>query len=214
MRVLLTLLLVALGLSAVPAAGLARIPNTREGWVVGLAYGPAKAKIQTGASLGGDSLTTEWLEGPAQSVRLGRMLTPNLKIGYEHQAWLREQGFKSLKIHAGMQLEALGLTVYPWSPGSAWGGLFAIVGGGYAHCRLTFLEPLEPGESAIGNTYEPVLTVDENGWGAFGGLGYELQITRTFAASAMLTYNAVDIGGSVYDTAQFVPLTASLNWSF
>ena len=208
MRVLLTVLLVAIGLSAVPGASLAREAHWREGGVVGLAYGPAKAKIQS------DSLGTEWLEGPAQSVRLGWMLNRSLKVGFEHQAWLREQGVQDLKVRAGVQLEALGLTVYPWSPGKALAGFYAIAGGGYAHCRLTFLEPLDPGESPIGNTYEPIWVKDENGWGWFGGLGYELPITRTFTASAMLTYNAVDIGGEVYDSAQFVPLTASINWSF
>ena len=52
------------------------------------------------------------------------------------------------------------------------------------------------------------------GFDWFGGLGWEYQVTRTFAASAMLSYNRVDIGGSAFDSAQFVPLVASLNWNF
>lgn len=208
MRRLLPLLVVALGLAAVPGVSSARQSHWREGGVLGLAYGPARAKIQS------DSLATDWIEGPAQSVRLGWMLNRTFKLGYEHQAWLREQGVYDLKVHAGVQLEALALTVFPWSPGKWTAGFYGIGGGGYAHCRLTFLERLEPGESAIGNTYEPVWQTDEDGWGWFAGLGYELPITRTFSASAMLTYNAVEIGGDVYDSAQYVPLTASLNWSF
>ena len=209
MRVLLTLLIMALGLSAVPAASAPREPYVREGWVAGVAYGPARAKIQ-----GSDSLNTEWLEGPAQSIRLGRMLNPSVMVSYEHQAWLREQGFQELKIRAGVQLEALGVTAYPGRPGTAWNGLYLTAGGGYAHCRLTFLEPLAPGESPIGNTYEPIFTEDEFGWGWYGGLGYEFRISRSFAAGVLMTYNRVEIGGSIYDNAQFVPLVASLNWNF
>jgi hypothetical protein len=208
MRLLLAVLVVVFGITMLPCAGAAREARWREGGVVGLAYGPARAKIQS------DSLESEWLEGPAQSVRLGWMLNRSLKIGYEHQAWLREQGLKDLKVRAGMQLEALALTAFPWKPGRWTSGFYGIAGYGYAHCRLTFLEPLEEGESPVGDTYEEIWVKDENGWGWFAGLGYELAITRTFSASAMLTYNAVDIGGDVFGTAEFIPLTASLNWSF
>src|SRR5512139_1140736 len=208
MRVLLVVLAVVLVLSAMPGAAVAREARWREGGVIGLAYGPARAKIE------GDSLESKWLEGPAQSLRLGWMLHRTVKLGYEHQAWLREQGVYDLKVHAGVQLEALALTVFPWSPGKWTAGFYGIGGGGYAHCRLTFLERLAPGESPIGNTYEAVWQTDEDGWGWFAGLGYELPITRTFSASAMLTYNAVEIGGDVFGSAQYVPLTASLNWSF
>ena len=209
MRHVFVLLLTAIGLLVAAAPGLALKPNTREGWVVGVAYGPGRAQIR-----GSDSLNTGWLEGPAQSIRIGRMFGPRLKVGYEHQAMLREQGFKDLKIRAGMQLEAIGVTAFMARPGSAWSGLYVTAGGGYAHCRLTFLEPLAPGESAIGDTYEAVFKQDEFGWGGFGGMGYDLQISRSLAASAMLSYNYLGIGGNLFDTVQFVPLVASLNWSF
>ena len=209
MRRLMIAVLAVSGLSAVAAPALAWGPYTREGWVVGVAYGPGRAKIS-----GFDSLATGWLEGPAQSIRIGRMFGPFAKVGFEHQAWLREQGFQSVKIRAGTQLEALGVTAYPARPGSGWSGLFVTAGGGYAHCRLTLLEPLAPGESSIGDTHEVVFKQDEFGWGVFGGMGYEFQISRTFAAGVMLSYNHLDIGDEIYDTADFVPLTASLNWSF
>jgi opacity protein-like surface antigen len=202
------LLLAVLGAS-IAAPCLAWGPYTRAGWVVGVAYGPGQAKI-TGA----DSLETGWLSGPAQTIRVGRMFGPRMKIGYEHQAWLREQGFQSLKIRAGTQLEALAVTAYLGRPSSAWGGLFVTAGGGYAHCRLTFLEPLAPGESPIGDTFEVVFLQDEFGWGGFAGAGYEFQISRSFAAGVMFSYNHLGIGGSIYDTADFIPLTANLNWSF
>ena len=209
MRSLSIVFLVLAGLSLSAGACSAGGPYTREGWAFGVAYGPGRAKIH-----GADSLETGWLDGPAQSIRIGRMFGPRVKIGYEHQAWLREQGFHDLKIRAGTQLEALGVTWFPGRTTSAWGGLFVTAGGGWAHARLTFLEPLAPGESAIGDTYETVFLKDEYGWGAFGGVGYEFQISRTFAAGVTLSYNHLDIGDVIYDTADFVPLTASLNWSF
>jgi opacity protein-like surface antigen len=208
MRRLVTHLLVVSGLSVAAGPSLAG-PYTRAGWVVGVAYGPGQAKIH-----GADSLATGWLLGPAQSIRIGRMFGPLVKLGYEHQAWLREQGFQSLKIRAGTQLEALAATAYLGQPGSAWSGLYVTAGGGYAHCRLTLLEPLAPGESPIGETYEVVSLKDEFGWGGFAGMGYEFQISRTFAAGVMLSYNHLDIGDEIYDTADFVPLVANLNWSF
>jgi len=202
-----TLLLLALVAFPVTARGDATQPPRK--WIVGVAYGPARAKID-----GADSLTTDWLDGPAQSIRIGRMITPTMRLGFEHQAWLREQGFHDLKIRAGVQLEALGLTVYPAAERAGWSGLYLTAGAGWAHCRLTFLEPLAPGESAIGDTYEVVFKQDEYGWGGYAGLGYEFQITRSLAAGAMLSYNHVDIGGSIFDRADFVPLVANLNWSF
>ena len=209
MRRMMVVLLAALGPSVAAEPAIAGRPFTREGWVVGVAYGPGRARIH-----GADSLSTGWLDGPAQSIRIGRMFGPRVKVGFEHQAWLREQGFHSLKIRAGTQLEALAMTAYLGPPGSAWSGLFFTAGGGYAHCRLTLLEPLAPGESAIGDTYEVVFKQDEFGWGGFGGIGYEFQISRSFAAGLVLSYNHLAIGDEIFDTADFVPLTASLNWSF
>jgi len=209
MRTVVMAGLVAIGLGA-PASSSAQEPHARDHWTVGVAYGPGTAKI-TG---GNDSLSTGWLEGPAQSVRIGHSVGPFARAGYEHQAWLREQGFHDHKLRAGTQLEALALTAYLGRPGSALGGLYLTAGGGYAHCRLTLLEPLAPGESDIGDTYRIVAKQDEFGWGGFGGVGYEFRISRSFSAGLMISYNYLDIGDEVFDTATFVPLMANLNWSF
>ena len=207
MRLVATLLLAAIGLSTWVSASTAQ---SRDRWTVGVAYGPGKAKI-TG---GNDSLSSGWLVGPAQSVRIGRSFGPFVRIGFEHQAWLREQGFNNEKLRAGTQLEALAVTAFSGRPGSALGGLVLVAGGGGAHCRLTLLEPLAPGESSIGDTHGVVFKKDEYGWGGFGGLGYEFRISRSFSAGAVISYNYLDIGDPIYDTATFVPLMANLNWSF
>jgi hypothetical protein len=209
MRTVVTALLVAIGIATWAAPSPAQESRQRH-WTVGIAYGPGQAKI-TG---GNDSLTTGWLDGPAQSVRIGRNFGPLWRVGYEHQAWLHEQGFYDHKLRAGTQLEALAVTAHLGRPGSALGGLFLTAGGGYAHCRLTLLEPLAPGESAIGDTYEIVEKKDEFGWGGFGGAGYEFRISRSFSAGVMISYNYLDIGDVIFDTATFVPLVANLNWSF
>lgn len=209
MRLVVTLLLAAIGLASSAASSTAQ-GSERDHWTVGVAYGPAKAKI-TG---GNDSLNTGWLEGPAQSIRIGRNVGAHFTVGFEHQAWVREQGFHDLKIRAGTQLEALGLTAHLGPPGTGLGGLFVTAGAGWAHCRLTLLEPLAPGESAIGDTYEAIFKQDEFGWGGFGGLGYEFRITRAFSAGVVTSYNYLDIGDDIFDTATFVPLLANLNWSF
>ena len=184
-------------------------PLTREGWSLGLAYGPGRAQI-TGA----DSLDIGSLKGLAQTIRISRMFGERFRVGYEHQAWVREQGLYDLKLRAGTQLEALEVTAFLAKPGSGWEGLYFTVGGGRAHCRLTLLEPLLPGESAIGDTYEVVFKQDEFGWGGFGALGYDLQITRHFAAGLMASYNYLDIGGGLFDTVQFTPVVANLNFSW
>jgi hypothetical protein len=204
------LLLLALGTLCVATASLAGSPPKREGWVVGVAYGTGRAKLH-----GSDSLKTSgWIAGPAQSIRLGFMVNPTLMISYEHQAWLREQGLQALKVRASVQLEALAVTGYPVPAGTWWNGFYYTAGAGWAHDRLTLLEPLAPGESAIGNTYEPIFSKDEYGWGWYGGLGYEIRISRNFATCILATYNATNIGGSIYDRAEFIPVVASLNWSF
>jgi hypothetical protein len=210
MRGPLASIIVMLALFAVPATCRADEDASPRQWYVGVAYGPARAKLAGADSLG----TTSWLDGPSQSIRVGRILSPSFRLGFEHQAWLREQGFHDLKIRSGVQLEALGVTAYPWASRGGWSGLYLSAGTGWAHCRLTFLEPLAPGESPIGETYEIVFKQDEYGWGGYAGLGYEFRISRSFAAGVMLSYNRVDIGGSIYDHAAFVPLVGNLNWSF
>ena len=209
MRHVFALLLAIAFLVIGTSPALALKPVTREGWKVGVAYGPGQARIK-----GSDSLDIGALKGLAQSIRVGRMFGGRFLVGYEHQAWVREQGFHDLKVRAGTQLEALGVTTFLAKPGSAWGGLYVAVGGGRAHCRLTFLEPLAPGESAIGDTYEVVFMQDEFGWGGYGALGYDMQITRSFAAGLMASYNYLDIGGGIYDTVKFTPIVANLNWSW
>lgn len=203
----LLLAIVLIGIVAGPAHALK--PVTREGWTVGVAYGPGRAEIA-----GADSLDIGSLKGVAQSIRVGRMFGEHFRVGYEHQAWVREQGLYDLKIRAGTQLEALGVTAFLAKPASAWGGLFVTVGAGRAHCRLTLLEPLLPGESAIGDTYEVVFKQDEFGWGGFGGVGYDMQITRHCAVGLMASYNYLDIGGSLFDTVHFTPVVANLNFSW
>jgi hypothetical protein len=203
----LLLAIAFLAIGADPARALK--PVTREGWSLGLAYGPGRARI-TGA----DSLDVGSLKGLAQTIRISRMFGDRLRVGYEHQAWVREQGLYDLKLRAGTQLEALAVTAYLAEPGSAWGGLYVTLGGGRAHCRMTLLEPLAPGESTIGDTYEVVFKQDEFGWGGFGALGYDLQITRRFAAGLTTSYNYLDIGGSLFDTVQFTPVVANLNFSW
>ena len=210
MRPVVTLLLAAVGLLASAAPSPAQDRHSPALWTVGVAYGPAKARI-TGVS---DSLTTGWLEGPAQAVRIARDFGPYVRLGYEHQAWLREQGFNDLKIRAGAQLEALSVTTHLGRRGSAIGGLYVTAGGGWAHCRLTFLEPIPPGKSSIGDTHEIVYKKDEFGWGGFGGIGYEFRISRSFSAGALASANFLDIGDEIFDTVKFVPLLANLNWSF
>jgi hypothetical protein len=210
MRPVVTILLAAIGLLSSAAPSPAQGRRAPPLWTVGVAYGPAKAKI-TG---GNDSLTSGWLVGPAQAIRIGRSFGPFVRLGFEHQAWLREQGLNDLKIRVGTQLEALGVTAHLAQPGSALGGLYITAGAGWAHCRLTLLEPIPPGKSAIGDTHEEVFKQDEFGWGGFGGVGYEFRISRSFSAGVLASANYLDIGEQIYDTVTFVPLLANLNWSF
>src|SRR5262245_34518539 len=110
MRALSTLLLVAIGLTALPATGRARLNYNSQGWQYGVASGPARAQLDGGTDPRFQPIRTSWREGPAQNIRLGYMLNPRLKFGYEHLAWLKEQGVvvdpaePQRKIRVGAQL--------------------------------------------------------------------------------------------------------------
>src|SRR5215510_14355638 len=130
MRVLCTVLFVAIGLLVLPATGMARRDYNRQGWQFGVAYGPARAQLDGGTDPRFQPIRTSRREGPAQNIRIGYMLNPRLKSGYEHIAWLKEQGVTvdpaepQYKIRVGSQLEALAFTHYFGAPSSAWSGLY------------------------------------------------------------------------------------------
>ena len=91
-------------------------------------------------------------------------------------------------------------------------------GGGYAHGRLSLLEPVEYEEGAEipggAETFHEIFKSDEGGWSAFAGTGYEFRISSAFAAGVSVSYNYLDIGADIYDKVRFVPVTMHLNWYF
>ena len=168
-------------------------PHTRDGWMLGLSVGGGPGKFKT--STGEDSSTEG---GTVVDVRVGRMVSSKVLISGELDAWTRTEGNLDFWFFnfAGCA------TLYPGNPDTGSGGFYVRGGLGFASVDV---------DETQGNT---TVTYSEDGFGVLAGLGYELRLTRKFALGAGMGINYLFINGDVFDTAQFVPIVADLNWYF
>jgi hypothetical protein len=208
---LLTLAIVA-GI-AFPPGGLAQgiHPVERQDWTLGLAYGVGRASVELNA----DVASTDWTQGGSPQFRVGRMIGDHLMIGVEDRQWLDEGGLGEYKVRANLQNVSFVVTAYPGRTTDWTSGFFVQVGGGYAHARLSGLEPYEGGSNEWGETYEVVYKHDAGGWGAVFGLGYELRLSRHFAAGIATSYNLLRFDDDeVFKEVETFPGGLNLNWYF
>ena len=196
-----------------PPGGLAHAvtPVERHDWAVGLAYGVGRAS----AELGPEAASTEWSRVGSPQYRLGRMIGRHLMIGVEDRQSLTEGGLGDYKVRANVQNVSLVLTTYPGRTTNWTSGFFIQLGGGYAHARLSGLEPYEDGPNEWNETYEVVYKHDADGWGAVFGLGYELRLSRHFAAGITTSYNLMQFDDDdVFEEVEAFPGGLNFNWYF
>jgi hypothetical protein len=185
-------------------------PVERHGWAVGLAYGVGHASVEMKEL----PASTDWNRGGSPQFRAGKMIGRHFMIGVEDRQWLNEGGVGEYKVRGNVQNVSLVLTTYPGRTTDMTSGFFLQVGGGYAHGRLSGLEPIEGGPNEWGETYEVIYKHDAEGWGAMVGAGYEVRISGHFAAGVTTSYNVIRFDDDVFDEIEFLPGGLNLNWYF
>jgi len=207
-----TFVLTAGFLAAPLPGGLAHAagPVERHGWTVGLATRVGRADVK----LKGAPVELDWARGASPEFRVGKMLGDHWMVGLQNRQWLNEGGRDTLKVRGNVQNFGLLVTAFPGSTTNMASGLFVQIGGGFAHGRLSALEPYEGGANEWGETHEVLEKHDAQGWGASAGLGYEFRLASHFAAGVSTTYNYLEFDDEIYDRVEFFTSGLNLNWYF
>jgi hypothetical protein len=206
--------LLALLVTAGSAAALG--PHERDGWVAGMGFGLANAKLENV-----EGVASDWEQGVSPQIRFGRMIGRRFMVSFETKTWMDEQGAfydeagePALAIRVGLQNFNLLATWFPGAPESPAGGIFLYAGGGAAIARLTLFEPNAGGGDTGESEHQEVYN-DDWGYGVTAGAGYELRIFKHLAAGASVSMNWQFMEGEgFFDQNRFVPLTMNLNWYF
>jgi opacity protein-like surface antigen len=200
-RPMTTLLLVAAALLMLAGDAAALSPHVRDGWVLGISYGGARGKATFG-----DGQEGETKDGVAPQIRIGHMLGSHLALGASYAGWMYETGVYPTKIRFGMQSLTLAGTWYPGRADDALGGLSVRAGGGLGWGVINTLEEIP------GVPQDDGKTESDSGLGLELNLGYEFRIVRNVSAGIGIGVNYLDIGGDLYDSGLFYPVTLNLGW--
>jgi hypothetical protein len=186
--------------------------HDRAGWYLGLGFGPARGAVFVAGEPGGEL----WETGSSPQIRLGKMLGRRFALGLEAQTWFVEGGTAGedlpiqLKLRLTGHLWALAGTWFPGRPDSFWGGFYARAGAGPAIANYAVAIP-DPDDPESGQELQE--RVDEWGWGLVVALGYELRVTRHFAAGLQVSSNYLWIHEEV-DRMWYGGPVLQLNWYF
>jgi len=213
MRSLVRVLLVIVPVLAalIPPAQAAEL-HDRAGWYLGLGFGPARGAIWDSEQ----SDAVLWDTGSSPQVRLGKGLGQHFALGVEVQTWFVEGGTLGddvplqIKLRFTGNLWAVAGSWYPGSPDSFWGGFYLRAGAGPAIANYAAAVPdLEEPETG----QERQARFDEWGWGLVGTVGYELRVTRHFAAGLQVSSNYLWIDEDI-DRMWYGGPVLQLNWYF
>lgn len=188
-------------LSVFASVSTATLPHNRDGWFIGMAYGLGFGEV----TFVGD-IVGETTDGVTPQIRFGHMLGKKFSASVEYNGWMYETGKLPDKYRISLQHVMAAVTWYPGNPESAFGGMFvrASCGLGWTGFAVVELdEDLVQGHGA---------REDETGLGVALALGYEMRFAEDLAGGLSLGYNYLDIGGDIFNTAYFLPLTLSLTW--
>lgn len=177
----------------------------RPDWMVGVAFG-----LGRGAFEGLDGGKSDYRNGAAPEIHVGRMLGEHFMAGVSYEGWLIEFGTLDPdlpdKIRRTLQNLTVAFAVFPGNQRGASGGIFLRAGVGLGWAG-TGEKDAKPGESQDEGT-----RYDEWGVGMFGEGGYEFWISSHFTAGLSATYNYFDIGGDRFvDKAWFGAVVLNLN---
>jgi hypothetical protein len=172
-------------------------PHERQDWYLGLGFGPVRGAIEAD-----DEGTEVWLWdwGASPQIRFGKNLGRRFALGMEVQTWFTEAGTAGddlpiqLKLRFTGNLWALAGTWYPGPVDGFWGGFFVRAGAGPAIANYALAIP-DPADSTGGREIQA--RIDRWGWGAVVAIGYEIQVSKHFAAGVQASSNFLWIDADI-----------------
>jgi hypothetical protein len=175
----------------------------RPDWRVGLGWGFGRGTFEDPA---GDQ--AQYRSGSAPQLRFGRMLGSRLMAGIDYEAWVIEFGDIPTKYRRGLQNLMASIDVFPGNPDGASGGIFLRFAGGMGWSGSAEV-PV-----AVGEAQQHGERIDEWGWGAAFGAGYEFWVAPNFTVGAAAAINYFDLDERIVDRAGFSALVLDLNLYF
>lgn len=194
--------------AAAPQPARALYPHVRRGWEVGVGYGVGYGKIEGGATL--NNAETDWIDGGCPQIRIGKMLSQHVNVGYYQQEWMDVKGYGNNQVFVSLQNFAAALTYYPGSPEKVMGGFYMRGAVGFSNGRVE-VEQLTGAnlDTVTAETYR-----NEGGLGLSAAIGYELRIFKSVAFGGEASFHYQSIEQAYFDKSWFFPTVLTLSWYF
>jgi hypothetical protein len=183
--------------------------SDRRPWMANIGIG-----IGTGTFDDVDDTQREFRTGAVPQIRFGRMLGRHFMVSLNYQGWIIEfdqygdAEIDDAKIRRSLQDLALGLTWFPGSPESAWGGLYLRAGAGLGWSGTAVIPVEEGGKQEHGER------IDDWGTGYLGEIGYDFWISDNSTIGLTACYNYLDLDGEIVRTAWFSATSLTLSLYF
>ena len=189
-------------LSTVGAADAFRY-QPRPDWFVGVGWGMGRGEFTNN-----DGIPSEYRNGGAPAIRLGKMLSPHFALSANWNQWIIEFGNPPLKVRRSLQSLGLGLTLFPGDQLGPLNGVFLRVGGGLGWAGTGAKEAIEGEEQHTGER------IDEWGVAVTGEGGYEFWVAHNFTAGVMATATYLSIDEEIVKEGWFSAIVLNGNLYF
>lgn len=205
--IIIPLIAAILGASLCGAASAMRYQQ-RPPWSVNVGIG-----VGTGRFDDVDETRRVHRSGAVPQIRFGRMLGRHFMLCASYQGFVVEFDrfgdavLEDAKIRRSLQDLALGLAWFP-APEGPWGGLYVRAGGGYGWAGTAIVEVIEGGKQEHGER------IDDHGISYFAEAGYEFWISPNATIGLIASYNYLDLGGEIVETAWFTSANLTLSLYF
>jgi hypothetical protein len=180
--------------------------HTRDGWLVGIAYGGGLGRFTTG-----DGQTLDAKRGATPQIRVGLRIAPRWMLGINYEGWLYELGNVEEKQRFSLQNVVLAASFFPGDPANASGGIFLRGGVGLGWGRHAIV-PLEMVNGEIEQGHGE--STDESGLGLMAGIGYEFRVAEHCAVGLAASADYLSISKKIFDDGLYFPVAVNVNYYF
>ena len=197
------ILLAAVLLAVWTAGAGAQRFQARPDWMVGVAWGFGRGVFEDPAGE-----RSAYRSGSAPQIHFGRALGAHAMVSADYEAWMIEFGDVPLKHRRGLQNLLFGVSVFPGDPDGVTGGIYLRGAAGVGWTGTAEVPVVEGEEQGHGER------VDEWGWGASVGAGYEFWVAPNFTTGVGASFDYLDIGETTVERAGFASVVLDLNLYF
>lgn len=199
---------------ALPASSEALSHYERSDWMLGVGMGYGRGLFETPSGR-----EDRYTDGALPAIYFGRMIGQHFMVGLAYEGWMFELGgvvddttavndTTAVKFRRSLQIVGFSATVFPGSVKNWTGGIYlrATAGKGWAGSAAQMVHIDEPQHNAP--------RIDEWGYGASLGAGYDFWINRHFTTGLGFTYDFLDLDDQIVDRGRFAGLLLNVNLYF